>query len=268
MFAYGTARTVQRAVHVGCFCIAVGASSVSLAEPPSAPVPASVQQLVLVRAASWSASTGSLQRYERDETSSWHAVGELVHVSLGRHGLAWGRGLHPDHEPGPTKREGDGRSPAGVFTLDRAFGAADALPDGSHDFAYFHARRSSYCVEDVHSTHYNELVDSSEVKPPGWERWSALRRSDGLFRWGIVVHQNAPDVVAGAGSCVFLHIWRGKHRPTAGCTAMPAESIEEILRWLDAKAHPVLVQLPETVFRNVRTGWGLPDDSADSSEPN
>jgi len=44
---------------------------------------------------------------------------------LGRAGLAWGLGLHGNPPfPGPIKREGDGRSPAGAFELSSAFGYA------------------------------------------------------------------------------------------------------------------------------------------------
>ena len=38
-------------------------------------------------------------------------------VSVGRNGAAWGLGLHAAQPQGPQKQEGDGRAPAGVFTL-------------------------------------------------------------------------------------------------------------------------------------------------------
>ncbi|HVZ34329.1 MAG TPA: L,D-transpeptidase family protein [Polyangiaceae bacterium] len=217
-----------------------------------------------MRAPSWASSSGHLERYEREDAGSWREVGSVVHVNLGRHGLAWGRGLQSLDEVGPAKREGYGRSPAGIFPLDKAFGAADSLPTGAAGFPYLHVTANMYCVEDVHSSHYNEIVDASEVKPSGWQRWSPLRRLDGLFRWGVVVRQNDPDVVVGAGSCVFLHIWRGERRPTAGCTSMSAESLEQILRWLDAKSQPVLVQLPAPVYAAVGARWSLPEDDGES----
>jgi L,D-peptidoglycan transpeptidase YkuD (ErfK/YbiS/YcfS/YnhG family) len=224
--------------------------------PPS-PIRASQRQMLLVRSASWHSATGTLERYERHD-GSWHAVGSPVPVDLGRSGMAWGRGLHPSIHQGPHKREGDGKSPAGVYPLGTAFGVAESLPNGSRGFPYLHARASSYCVEDTRSEHYNELVDSREVSPHGWERWSELVRNDGLFDWALVVRQNARDTQKGAGSCVFLHIWRGPKRPTSGCTAMAEDALETILRWLDPKQKPVLVQLPEPAFRAVEKDWGLP----------
>jgi D-alanyl-D-alanine dipeptidase len=173
--------------------------------------------------------------------------------------MAWGRGLHITPAKGPIKREGDHRSPAGVYALDTAFGAASELPPTSRGFPYAQMHATSYCVEDQRSEHYNQLIDSTTVAPTGWERWSAMARPDGLFDWGIVVRQNAPDTKRGAGSCVFLHIWRGPQKPTAGCTAMAKDRLLEILRWLDPEQHPLLVQLPDEAFRTVQSPWGLPN---------
>jgi D-alanyl-D-alanine dipeptidase len=221
------------------------------------PIRASHRQMLLVRSASWHAATGTLQRYERRD-DAWRAVGDAVPVTLGRRGMAWGRGLHVPLDRGPHKREGDGKSPAGVYPLGTAFGAAESLPDGSRGFPYLQAQDNNYCVEDTRSDHYNQLVDSRDTKPRGWEKWSELARSDGLFDWGLVVRHNTTDIQKGAGSCVFLHIWRGPKRPTSGCTAMEEDELERILRWLDPKQKPVLVQLPDPALETVRADWGLP----------
>ena len=64
---------------------------------------------------------------------------------------------------------------------------------------------------------------------------------DGLYRWGIVVGHN-PANQPGAGSCIFIHLWRGPGQPTAGCTAMSEENLPRILAWLDPALDPRLVQ--------------------------
>ena len=89
------------------------------------------RQLVVVTTADWNVDHGTLRRFERDG-GTWHAVGEPQPVLIGRSGSAWGIGLHPPPSDGPVKREGDGRSPAGVFAIGEAFGyaptARTALP--------------------------------------------------------------------------------------------------------------------------------------------
>jgi L,D-peptidoglycan transpeptidase YkuD (ErfK/YbiS/YcfS/YnhG family) len=215
-------------------------------------------QLLLVRSATWFAASGTLERYERTVEGHWTLAAPAVPVSLGRNGMGWGRGLHAQPQSGPFKREGDGRSPAGAYALSRAFGAAETLPAGAHEFPYLHALSSSYCVEDLRSKFYNQIIDANDIKRTAWERWSELRRADGLFDWAVIVRQNEPDVQRGSGSCVFLHVWRGPHNPTAGCTAMPHEQIEAIVRWLDPHAEPILVQLPDPALKKLREAWGLP----------
>lgn len=227
-------------------------------EVPPSPVTAETWQLLVVRSPSWYAASGTLELYSRGGDGSWIGVGTEIPVSLGRNGMGWGRGLHQRQKSGPLKREGDGRSPAGVFSLQSAFGVSEAMPNDAHDFPYLHALASTYCVEDARSAHYNQVIDASEVRRTSWEKWSELRRSDGLFDWGIIVKQNAPDTVRGAGSCVFLHVWRGQGFPTSGCTAMPHDKIESVLRWLAPDAKPLLVQLPKPVYDGLRSAWALP----------
>lgn len=226
--------------------------------PPASPIAKECRQLLLVRSRSWRTPTATLERYERDDNLPWRQVGEATRVNVGRNGMGWGRGLHAADQPGPVKREGDGRAPAGVFPLGLAFGAADELPPEAKGFPYLHTLPTTYCVEDTRSKYYNQIIDAHEVKMTSWEQWSGMQRADGLFRLGVVVRQNGPDTKTGAGSCVFLHIWRGFRHPTAGCTAMPLEQIQETVRWLDAAARPLLVQLPEPEYQRLREGWGLP----------
>jgi D-alanyl-D-alanine dipeptidase len=224
-------------------------------------VPDASRQLVLVRTKSWNSQTGILQRYERGEQGKWRAIGEPTPINVGRSGMAWGRGLHDVHADGPVKREGDGRAPAGVYALGSAFGYAGELPKGNNHFDYLPLRNGMYCVEDVHSPHYNQIVDGAAVGLKAWERRSVMRRPDGLFRWGVVVRQNDTETVKGAGSCIFLHIWRGLRRGTAGCTALPEEQVEKLLSWLDSAKTPVLVQLPLVEYERLQSSWGLPDEA-------
>jgi D-alanyl-D-alanine dipeptidase len=166
--------------------------------------------------------------------------------------------LHAKPGRGPLKREGDGRSPAGIFDLEHAFGYAADPPEGARGFPYLPIERDTVCVEDVRSKDYNRILDLTGSTGTRWERRSVMLRPDGLFRWGVVVAQNTPAVQPGSGSCVFLHVWKGPGRPTAGCTAMSADRIEEIVRWLDPDGKPSLVQLPEAEYSELRESLQLP----------
>ncbi|PAP76946.1 L,D-transpeptidase family protein [Rubrivirga marina] len=238
-------------------------------DTPSGPIPESARQLLLVTTADWSATGGTLQRYAREPAGEWAPVGETVSVVVGRSGLGWGLGLHGGPLPeGPTKAEGDGRAPAGVFRLSAAFGYAATAPTGLP----YVPTPGLHCVDDRASASYNLVRDV----PPSrdWDSHETMRRRDGLYRIGAIVAHNGPGVdarllpegarlgdaapVPGGGSCIFLHVWGGPGTTTAGCTAMADARLAEVLAWLDAEADPVLVQLPEAEVAVLREAWGLP----------
>lgn len=216
------------------------------------------RQLLVVITEDWNAVAGMLQRFERETAEgAWTAIGARVPVVVGRSGLAWGRGVADDAgSSGPVKKEGDGKAPAGVFRLGTSFGQSRqplpgvALPYRSLD-------GNVECVDDMRSEHYNRLVTRHEV---GRVDWSSSERmwSEPLYAWGIVVEHNAPDVTAGAGSCIFLHVWKGAGGGTAGCTAMDGQHLTRIIRWLQPASRPLLVQLPQPTYERLKSAWDLP----------
>jgi L,D-peptidoglycan transpeptidase YkuD (ErfK/YbiS/YcfS/YnhG family) len=215
------------------------------------------KKLIVVTTVDWNAVQGTLTRYQRSG-DRWQAVGDTIPIVVGRAGLGWDPALlreHPERYPGPVKHEGDGRSPAGVFQLKRGtFGFAPDLP-GSH--MYIPLTQAIECVDDPNSRYYAQIVDRTQVAQPDWKS-SEKMSSIPQYRWGVVVNYNMDHPVRGDGSCVFLHQWSGPSSGTAGCTAMSAENIEEVVRWMDGKDRSVLVQLPKAEYQRLRTHWQLP----------
>ncbi|HVF44162.1 MAG TPA: L,D-transpeptidase family protein [Pyrinomonadaceae bacterium] len=215
------------------------------------------RQVVLVTTPGWNSVRGTLRRFERrGARAGWTRVGEDFEVVVGRSGLGWGAGLVEAEADGPSKREGDGRAPAGVFTLTRAFGFAGAGEAAWLRMPYTPLTGGVECVDDTASAHYNRVVDRADVSAADWNSSERMREVGG-YRWGVVVAHNA-RAVPGGGSCIFLHVWAGPSKGTAGCTAMPQPDLETLLRWLDAKKRPLLVQLPEAEYARLRPVWKLP----------
>ena len=225
-----------------------------MAGPPG-PIPDDSRQLIVVVTPGWTATSGTLYRFER-ESDGWRPIGPRVDVVVGRAGLGWGRGLHLPINTSPLKREGDGRAPAGVFALTEAFGYA---PQDSVEtrLPYLRATPDLECVDDVESAFYNQVVDRRRVDQD-WTSHEEMRRRDVLYRRGVVVAHNASPAVPAGGSCIFLHVWRGPLSTTSGCTAMPEENLEEVIAWLDRESSPVLVQLPSAEYRRLARRWELP----------
>jgi L,D-peptidoglycan transpeptidase YkuD (ErfK/YbiS/YcfS/YnhG family) len=253
---------------------AAAGQETGLTRPPAAL--AAARQLVLVTATGWDVTTGTLRRYARAAPGApWRPVGAAVPVVLGRTGLAWGAGEGGGGamDGAPVKQEGDGRSPAGAFPLVAAFGyggGADAARLPFHPVA-----GGTVCVDDPGSPLYNAVVDSADAGGARWASAERMREVAG-YRRGVVVGYNGARVGAsrraappptaaaggaprpGLGSCIFLHVWDGPDRPTAGCTAMADSAMAGVVAWLDPGARPALVQLPAAAAARVARGWGLP----------
>jgi D-alanyl-D-alanine dipeptidase len=55
-----------------------------------------------------------------------------------------------------------------------------------------------------------------------------------------------------------MHVWLAPGVPTVGCTAQDEGDLLALLRWLDPRAKPVLVQVPRAEYDRVRGALGLP----------
>ena len=198
-------------------------------------------QLLFVTTPDWNTKEGTLQRYERIEKSEdWKKVGEPISIILGRNGLAWGLGLHTTPKNAKhIKREGDGRSPAGLFYLGHGFG----YQDFNIEFPYKVYKRTDHCVDDSNSKWYNKIIDSTKVAKD-YKSFEHMRLKNNLYKYGITVNHN-PNQVKNGGSCIFMHIRSGNGKGTAGCTAMTEDKIKEILKWLKEEKKPLLLQLPK-----------------------
>ena len=130
-----------------------------------------------------------------------------------------GRGGLTEH-----KREGDMATPRGVHRIvgmlyrpDRIAQPADwALP----------IRPGDLWSDDVADPDYNMMVRA----PHGFSH-EMLRRADPMYDLVIITDWNWPYAVKGRGSAIFIHQWRGKGRPTAGCVAFRRDH----LRWISAR---------------------------------
>ena len=247
---------------LSCILVLCSASIATAQSPHQQPLRSSTQ-IVVVTTPDWTTVEGRLQRYERTQANKrWKRVGNAIAIVVGKNGLGWGAGLIPTDSPSarspqdPVKKEGDGKSPAGIFRLSAAFGYAAQPPPG-WKMPYTSLTPSVECVDDSASRFYNRVLDRATVSPD-WHSSEHMLQAGEAYRWGVVVDHNANPAVPAAGSCIFLHIWAGRGIGTTGCTAMPQELLEPILAWLDPARNPLLVQLPLAQYKKLRGHWHLP----------
>lgn len=229
-----------------------GTGGLAQNEPVPQGIPDEVQQLVFVTAPTWESTTGTLHRLERQD--GWTRVGREIPVTLGRSGMAWGPGLYRTIKTGVQKAEGDGKAPAGVFALEFAFGYEEQPPAGLK-LPYRQARERDYWVDDPNSPDYNQWKTIPESLPNApaqlWRTAEKMRRPDQLYELGIVVAYNANPPVPGLGSAIFLHVWRSAETPTVGCTAMSRTDMLELMKWLDPRRKPLLIQAPHAALPQI-----------------
>lgn len=219
------------------FIVTLLFTSVTWANPPST-------QLIVVTGDNINSTTAKLQRYQRDTaTLAWQAVGTPIAVTIGKNGMAWGNtGKKPTEIP--TKKEGDLRTPIGLFTFGTTFGFAKGL-DFDIKFPYLPLTKSSVCVDDSASPFYNQIIDSNKVKKSSWNSGEQMLEQVPSYKWGIVVNYNYPDAKPRAGSCIFLHVWKKPGQGTAGCVAMSEADMKLLLGWLDSMKNPEIFIAPK-----------------------
>lgn len=216
------------------------------------------RQLILVITPDWNGDHALLRTYTRD-TDGWQAVVAATPVAIGRAGSAWGIGMHPT-QAGVQKKEGDGRSPAGVFALGTAFGYAASASTG---MPYAAMDADDWCIDVDGSPLYNRIVDAREVGAAAVAGSSEPMRldlhadGDARYKLGFVIEHNSRGN-AGAGSCIFAHLWKSADSTTAGCTAMTESAMRALLDWLQPGEHPVFVLLPQREYERLHKAWNLP----------
>ena len=207
------------------------------------------KQLLIVTTTSWDSSKGELQRYQRDKTNkNWQAYGEPMPVILGKKGLA-AMGV---------KKDGDLKTPSGIFSLGSAFGFAPQYIKNIK-MPYTQLTATTVCVDDPNSKYYNRIVNRKKISHPDWKSGEMMRQNP-EYMWGIVINYNTVKPVAGAGSCNSLHVWNSAAQTaTPGSVSTNETDIEELVTWLNPKKKPMIAILPKNHYQQVQATWGLPN---------
>ena len=182
-------------------------------------------RLVIITVPSMGSVKASMHTFERKSpAASWERRSEPEPAVVGAAGIGWGQtfaSLAKKDEP--VKREGDKRTPAGVFRLGPTFGFE------RQDIAG-HVKLlpgKSFCVDDATSPQYGRIVDRSKAaEAKSGEDMATVP----LNKRGIVVNYPALRG-AKAGSCIFVHVWGGDSVGTAGCVALPEARVADLQKW-------------------------------------
>ena len=221
-------------------------------------LPARSSQLLVGVSDGWNDSTVTLRFYEKSG-GKWQPSSEPWKARLGKNGLRWGKGLHPAPAGAATKKEGDGRSPAGVFAIGGAWGYDTSIRKHP-DLYYRQVTTRDLWVEDPASPHYNRHLVLGHEPATAWEKKQQMKQNDFPHSLKLFIAHNAPPkVIPNEGSSIFFHIWRRDGAAaTAGCTTMEKPKLEWLISKIDPNRHPLYVLLPKAEYNKLRGPWKLP----------
>jgi len=221
-------------------------------------LPANSSQCLLGIAEGWDSSNVTLCFYEKSG-GQWKPAAPPWKARLGKSGLVWGLGMHPVPRGATLKKEGDNRSPAGVFAIGGAWGNDSSIKKNPK-LPYQQVTPRDLWVEDPTSPKYNQNVVLDHDPATAWEKKQQMKQNDPAHALKLFIAHNAPPkVIPNAGSSIFFHIWRGGGtRPTAGCTTMDEGKLRWVISQIDPAKRPLYVLLPKTEYEKYRSPWKLP----------
>ncbi len=188
-------------------------------------LPQTTRQVILVTAASLSVNHGVLTPYAR-VGSCWIRLFRGVPAELGYSGMS----LH--------KHEADGKTPEGIFALGTTIYGTGARV--SAVFRYHHLVCGDWWDEQSSTPQYNEFVHvGCGIEPPFGGDSEPLWAIQPEYSHFFVIDYNTSPIRKGLGSAIFLHVSVGA--PTAGCVAVSASALTQLMTWLNPTDHPRIV---------------------------
>ncbi len=140
------------------------------------------------------------------------AGGLALPCQLGRSGIA------------AAKREGDGATPRGRFSLVAGLFRADLVARPGAHLALRALRREDGWCDDVNDRRYNRAL-----RLPSGAGHEALWRADGVYDIILITNHNQRPRQLKHGSAIFMHISNAERGPTAGCIALERQTLRRLL---------------------------------------
>ena len=188
----------------------------------------SAGQLITAEGAGYGATVAAVQLWQRNG-GCWVSAGGPWSAHIGQNGFS-------DHPI-----EGDGTSPVGAFGIGPViYGNA---PNPGVRGQYHHLVCGDWWDEDPSSAQYNTFQPVQCGTTPSWANGSeALWTETKPYPSFAVIDYNTDPAVPYAGSGVFIAADTGT--PTDGCVSLGRPQLDQLLRWLNPAASPLVVMGP------------------------
>ncbi len=139
------------------------------------------------------------------------------------------------------KREGDGKSPTGLFSLGQLFCYDTTNVETS--MPYIQTTDKDKWIDDPSSENYNKHI-RGETNAKSYEN---LKLQSNAYKYCMVIEYNTHHIVKNRGSAIFFHLG-SKYESTAGCVAITETNMKFILKWLKPKHNPAIIMGNEKIL--------------------
>ena len=156
-------------------------------------------------------SNARFSLHEKDSDGVWQQVISAP-AYIGKNG--WGK-----------TREGDAKTPCGVYTFTMAFGINE---DPGSPMGYTKVDDSHYWVGDSKSDKYNQFVSTRDYDTFDRNESEHIIDYDMAYKYCLNISYNE-DGTPGRGSAIFLHCYT-KNKFTGGCVSLPEDVMREVVR--------------------------------------
>lgn len=187
-------------------------------------LPDSIQQLIVVFNQSPEDSSAVLVPLEK-KNNGWNMVTAPMKAGIGRNGFAG---------PGE-KREGDKKSPTGLFRLGLLFCYDNTVRT---KMPFIQTTNEDKWIDDPESPDYNRFIRGRTTA----KSWENMKLRSNEYYYCMVIEYNFYPVVRGMGSAIFLHLSQGEiPNAGAGCVIIRQQDMEWLLNWMTPEYHPFIL---------------------------
>ena len=183
------------------------------------------KQMLIVAAFSADATDAWISLHEKQSDGSWHMVMTSPGF-IGKNGL------------GKT-REGDAKTPVGIFHFNRAFGIAD---DPGCAIPYVKVDQDTYWSGDPRDGYrYNELVNLKDLPGLDLESGDSEHIIDYPYHYQYCLNISYNEEgTPGLGSAIFLHCLAPAKPVTGGCVSIPEDHMRFVMQKVDGSTAVVI----------------------------
>ena len=183
------------------------------------------EQMLIVAAFSEDATDAWVSLHEKQSDGSWHMIMTSPGF-IGKNGL------------GKT-REGDAKTPVGIFHFNRAFGIAD---DPGCAIPYVKVDNDTYWSGDPRDGfHYNELVSLKDLPELDLESGDSEHIIEYPYHYQYCLNISYNEEgTPGLGSAIFLHCLAPAKPFTGGCVSIPEDHMRYVMQKVNDKTKVVI----------------------------